>query len=114
MRVACGVQTKIFEAMAMGVPVVISSKVAKAVPEALLSEISVEDDPKRLTAVLTRKLRSDSAPFRSAARRLLLEYYSGLRWEVQLEKKLLRALDPNTLLQPNTKEIESERSYEMT
>jgi len=93
LRVARGVQTKIFEAMAMGVPVVISSRVAKAVPECLLSGVSVEDDPGRLTAVLVQKLQSRTTVSEMSTRRLLIEYYSSLRWEDQLEDRLRRALD---------------------
>jgi polysaccharide biosynthesis protein PslH len=114
LRVARGVQTKIFEAMAMGVPAVISSRVAKAVPGCLLSEVSVEDDPGRLTALLVQKLRSGTAAARLAARPALMEYYRSLRWEDQLQDKLHRALDSRTQIRSDTPQIDLAASYEGT
>jgi polysaccharide biosynthesis protein PslH len=91
LRVARGVQTKIFEAMAMGVPVAVSSRAAKAIPERLRLEIHVEDNPERLAAFLVEQLRQDHSS-QPAARRTLGEYYSGLRWQDKLERVLQRTL----------------------
>jgi polysaccharide biosynthesis protein PslH len=92
LRIARGVQTKILEAMAMDVPVAISSQAAKAIPERLLLETCVEDDPQRLAAHLIRKLRQDLPSTKSEPRRILREYYSALCWQDKLESLLQQVL----------------------
>jgi polysaccharide biosynthesis protein PslH len=101
LRVACGVQNKVFEAMAMGVPVAVSTRAAKAVPECLLSEICVEDNPGRLAAFLFEKLRQEPL-YQPASRRVLSEYYSALCWEDQLEGKLHHILRSQNQIEPAT------------
>ena len=91
LRIARGVQTKILEAMAMGLAVAVSSRAAKALPECLLSKTRVEDDPRRLAAFLIEKLRGPTS-YETDARRAVLEYFAGLCWEDRLEDALLQAL----------------------
>src|SRR5207245_1444876 len=105
LRVARGVQTKIFEAMAMGVPVAVSSRVARAVPERLLLEIHVEDDPERFAAFLVEKLRQDRPSPELQVRRALSGYYSGLHWQEQLEKMLKRAVSSRDQIELETTDI---------
>ena len=105
LRVARGVQTKIFEAMAMGVPVAVSSRVARAVPERLLLEIHVEDDPERFAAFLVEKLRQDRPSPELQVRRALSGYYSGLHWQEQLEKMLQRAVRSRDQIELETTDI---------
>jgi len=92
LRVARGVQTKIFEALAMGVPVAVSSRAARAVPEPLQHEIHIEDDPKRLAAYLTQKLMPERATSNPGPRNALGQYYDNLNWEDQLNRLIHRAV----------------------
>src|ERR1700693_781741 len=94
LRVARGVQNKILEAMAMGVPVAVSGVAAKALPERLLSDVYVEDDPERMAIFLIKQLRRDYPTTQQAIRHALLEYYSGLGWGEKLESILRRAALP--------------------
>jgi polysaccharide biosynthesis protein PslH len=90
LRVARGVQTKILEAMCMGLPVAASSKAAMALPADLVREVHAEDDPQRLAAFLVERLR-DSVP-QPGARRAVLDHVSKQRWEEHLESLLGRAV----------------------
>jgi len=101
LRVARGVQTKILEAMAMGVPVAVSRRAAKGIPERLLSETYVEDDPHRLAAFLIGMLRQDPLSPQPGPRRIFTEYYSALRWQDKLESLLQRALRPRNEIEHN-------------
>jgi sugar transferase (PEP-CTERM/EpsH1 system associated) len=48
LRIARGVQNKILEAIAMGLPVAASRKAAAALPQQIAAHLIVEDDPERL------------------------------------------------------------------
>jgi sugar transferase (PEP-CTERM/EpsH1 system associated) len=93
LRIARGVQTKIFEALAMGIPVAVSCRAAGAVPEPLQHEIHVEDDPKRLAAYLTQKLMQERPASNPGPRNALGKYYDNLNWEGQLDRLIHRALN---------------------
>jgi hypothetical protein len=86
------VQTKIFEALAMGIPIAVSGRAARALPEPLQHEIHVEDDPKRLAAYLTQKLMQKGPTSNSGPRNALGRYYDNLNWEDQLDRLIHRAL----------------------
>jgi sugar transferase (PEP-CTERM/EpsH1 system associated) len=92
LRVARGVQTKIFEALAMGIPVAVSGRAARALPEPLRHQIHVEDDPKRLAAYLTQKLMQEDSTSNPGARNALGRYYENLNWEDQLDRLIHQAL----------------------
>jgi sugar transferase (PEP-CTERM/EpsH1 system associated) len=94
LRVARGVQNKILEAMAMGVPVVASGVAAKALPKDLLPAIRVEDDPERMANFLIEQLRRELPATRPTIRHTLLEYYSRLGWGDRLESILRRVVLP--------------------
>jgi polysaccharide biosynthesis protein PslH len=90
LRVARGVQNKIIEAMAMGLPVAASSRAAMALPERLRRDVHLEDDPHRLAEFLLERLQSPSVP-RPEPRRAVLDYISDLAWNERLEGILLSA-----------------------
>jgi sugar transferase (PEP-CTERM/EpsH1 system associated) len=93
LRVARGVQNKILEAMAMGLPVAASSKVAKALPPSLCSEMHVEDDPRRLASFLIERIQNGPVPPLEGPRRAVLEHFGACSWDEQLEGILARAVD---------------------
>jgi polysaccharide biosynthesis protein PslH len=92
LRIARGVQNKIFEAMAMGLVVSVSSKAAKSLPESVRSALHVEDDPLRLAIFLIEKLRGTRSASEQTSRDCLLQYCRDLGWQSQLEGILQRAL----------------------
>jgi len=100
LRVARGVQTKILEAMCMGLPVAASGKAAMALPASLVREVHVEDDPQRLAGFLIDKLKNSAAQ-PADTRRAVLDHASHLRWEEQLEALLGRAVRFHTIGQEN-------------
>jgi len=117
MRVARGVQNKILEAMAMGLPVAASSKAAMALPTSLTPAVHAEDDPQRLAAFLVEKLK-DTGSSRVETRRTILDYARAQHWDEQFEAMVLRAVRSQSSQQPNLSDappqmratIESERS----
>jgi sugar transferase (PEP-CTERM/EpsH1 system associated) len=94
LRVARGVQNKILEAMAMGVPVVASAVAAKALPKDLLPAILVEDDSEQIANFLIKQLRQELPTTQPTIRHTLLEYYSRLGWGDRLESILRRVVLP--------------------
>src|ERR1700683_1015624 len=90
LRVARGVQNKILEAMAMGLPVVASARAAQALPDSLSREVHVEDNPQRLAAFLIETLRAPG-PQQAATRQATLQYYDNQHWEDRLEEVLQQA-----------------------
>jgi glycosyltransferase involved in cell wall biosynthesis len=100
MRVARGVQNKILEAMAMGLPVAASTKAAMALPASLALAVYAEDEPQRLSAFLIQKLKgagSTSAKTRQA----VLDYIGEQSWDQQFEARILRAAHSPSLMQEN-------------
>jgi polysaccharide biosynthesis protein PslH len=94
LRVARGVQNKILEAMAMGLPVVASSVAAKALPDDLLPAVHVEDHPEQIANFLVGQLRQKLPATQPTIRHTLLEYYSRLGWRERLEGILGRVVSP--------------------
>jgi sugar transferase (PEP-CTERM/EpsH1 system associated) len=99
LRVARGVQTKILEAMAMGLPVAASRKASMALPECLVEAIQVEDDPLLLADILVEKLLRPQ-PQSAETRVALLDYADKLRWEDHFNDLLLRAVQSHIAGQP--------------
>ncbi|MGB8543325.1 MAG: TIGR03087 family PEP-CTERM/XrtA system glycosyltransferase [Candidatus Acidiferrales bacterium] len=89
MRVARGVQNKILEAMAMGLPVAASRKAAMALPEELMRAVHVEDDPTALAAYLIDKLQNATGRI-GEERSILLRYIETMQWEEQFEGIFLK------------------------
>jgi sugar transferase (PEP-CTERM/EpsH1 system associated) len=91
MRVARGVQNKILEAMAMGVPVAASQKAAMALPEELMRGVHMEDDPLALAGYLIGKLQNVSEQ-PNEERHVLQRYIEAMDWDGQLARLLSRAV----------------------
>ena len=85
-RLARGVQNKILEAMAMGVPVVGTTETFKGIPATEADGIRVADDPASFARHLVTFLRADAGSWRdfSAQARSYVERHH--RWEDQGEK----------------------------
>jgi sugar transferase (PEP-CTERM/EpsH1 system associated) len=94
LRVARGVQNKILESMAMGVPVIASGVAAKALPKDLLPAIHVEDDSQQIANFVIEQLRRELPATQPTIRHTLLEYYSRLGWGEKLEGILRRVVLP--------------------
>jgi len=69
LRLARGVQNKVLEALAMGCPVVASSKAAKGIARAGEGHVIVADEPHDYAAAVAQLLVSPRDPARSAAAR---------------------------------------------
>jgi len=87
-RIARGVQNKILEAMAMGLPVATTSKVAAALPEAVQAKLIIEDDPRRFAACLAEQLQRGPRPPVEEIRRSFAEHFSHAALAGQLEQVL--------------------------
>ena len=91
MRIARGVQNKILEALAMGIPVVASSRAASALPENLASLLLVENAPGPFGTRVVGCLQ-DSSEQRTARRAVVVQYVEGLDLPSQLECFLRSAI----------------------
>ena len=84
LRIACGIQNKILEAMSMGVPVVTTKKALLGIEAVPGRDILVEDDPKKfaqktIELLKDRKLRDRIS---QNARKLIEERYN---WNIRLK-----------------------------
>jgi sugar transferase (PEP-CTERM/EpsH1 system associated) len=89
LRVAQGVQNKLIEAMAMGLPVASSRLAAAALPESLASLLIVEDDPQVLAGRIVKVLREGHSVSGEAQRHAVVGYYDAARMGRQLEEILM-------------------------
>ncbi len=94
MRIARGVQHKILEALAAGIPVVSTAAAATALPEALRSMLSVEGSPGEFAAAVVRILREGGLIPRAQMRAALREYIQNQNLPSQFEL-LLRGQSSN-------------------
>jgi|ERR1700728_1856583 len=76
LRIARGVQNKILEALAMGLPVAASSKAASALPSLLTGRLLVEDDPERLASALAESCLQPAKRLPGEVRQMLAERLS--------------------------------------
>lgn len=89
MRIARGVQNKIIEAIAAGVPVVSTAAAATALPANLSSLLAVADTPQEIAASLIRILREGSPVSPDVLRSALKVHIEGLDLQAQLEKLII-------------------------
>ncbi|HZZ15847.1 MAG TPA: TIGR03087 family PEP-CTERM/XrtA system glycosyltransferase [Candidatus Sulfotelmatobacter sp.] len=86
MRIARGVQNKILEALASGVPVVSSSTAAAALPPALQKLLAVADTPQAIAAAAIKLLRNGPEIASHDLRATLKTYIEHLDLHAQLQR----------------------------
>jgi sugar transferase (PEP-CTERM/EpsH1 system associated) len=84
MRVARGVQNKILEALASGVPVVSTSAAASALPQKLRSLVAEADTPANFAAAVVRLLGDSSGIRSDELREALRKHFENLNLNAQL------------------------------
>lgn len=89
MRIARGVQNKVLEALAGGIPVVSSTAAASALPENLRSLLVVADTPREFAAGVSRILRHGSDISSVELRGALKRHYENLDLQSQLDRLML-------------------------
>ncbi len=92
MRIARGVQNKVLEAMAMGLPTATSKSAARALPKSLAARLLVEDDPTRLAEGLVQLIEHRQKPPREEIRQAVVEHFGSRDLPTQLESVLDRAI----------------------
>jgi len=78
MRIACGIQTKILEALALGVPVIATANTVEAIPEALRPMLKIAGDRAAFVEHLLELCGKRDLPDREATARIVAEYYQRL------------------------------------
>jgi sugar transferase (PEP-CTERM/EpsH1 system associated) len=91
MLLARGVQNKILESLAMGVPVAASSRAAVAFPHEVVSSILVEDDAAALASKLLELIRNGAKPPVLALRQSLEKVFGDQSLKTRLESILFEA-----------------------
>jgi glycosyltransferase involved in cell wall biosynthesis len=96
MLLARGVQNKILESLAMGVPVAASSRAAVAFPEEVVNSIVVEDDASALARKLLEIIHKGPKPPVQALRHSLEKVFGDQSLKASLEGILLDAAASST------------------
>jgi sugar transferase (PEP-CTERM/EpsH1 system associated) len=91
MLLARGVQNKILESLAMGVPVAASSRAAIAFPQEVVSSIIVEDDASALASKLLEVIHHGSTPPIPELRQSLEKVFGDQNLKTRLESILFEA-----------------------
>jgi glycosyltransferase involved in cell wall biosynthesis len=86
LRIARGVQNKVLEALAIGVPVVCSSAAASALPESLQRLITVADTSRDFADAVLRSLKENPCAASARRRAGLKQYIDGLSLESRFEE----------------------------
>lgn len=92
MQLARGVQNKILESMAMGIPVASSAKAAVAFPPEVANLIVVEDDPQQLADKLVEIIEHGPLTPRNDIRRALESVFGDSRLKTRLETFVQKAV----------------------
>ena len=88
MRLSRGIQNKVLEALAMGVPVLTTSRVAATIPADIASFLLCEDEPRAFAARLAGVVSSGFRPALAQVRRALAQEYGSDRLAEKLENLL--------------------------
>lgn len=96
LRIARGLQNKLIEAMAMGIPVAASSVTAGALPQSLSSLLVVEDDPERLADQLVALLQQGCRVTVNTIRESVSREFGRARLGEELENILVRAQESHS------------------
>jgi hypothetical protein len=91
-------QFKILEAMAMGVPLIMGSKPAMALPSQLRRWVQIEDNPKAFAKRTVQLTRHGTAVSSEEMRRAVRDYYHKAKLQKKLDALVTAALDRNTQL----------------
>jgi len=85
--IAAGIQNKILEALAYGLPVVATSKAAKALSRGVAEQVYTGDTPEDMAAKITALLRDPQLAYRkgSDGRRQVAKDY---RWDSSLDQMM--------------------------
>lgn len=86
MRIARGVQNKILEALASGIPVITTTAAATALPAPLRDLLVVADQPHEISTALVTMLRDGSGISSHFLRATLSTYIGSLNLQAQLER----------------------------
>lgn len=100
MRIARGVQNKILEALASGIPVVSSSTAASALPLTLRDLLTVADTPQAIAAAAIKLLKNGSKIASQDLRATLRAYIDRLDLHAQLNRLVA---DPTNTTEENSR-----------
>jgi len=104
LRIARGVQNKVLETMAMGVPVVTSTAVAAALPVDLARYCVIEDEPRAMAAKLVNLLRERTTAPQDHLRNAVLAHFGtpelGLQLEAILQQSARSAINARAATAP--------------
>jgi sugar transferase (PEP-CTERM/EpsH1 system associated) len=89
MRIARGVQNKVLEALAAGVPVVTTKTVASGLGQTLSSLVSCADTPQEFAGCVIRAISKQSPTNAAQLRTGLRDYMEGLSLDTQLERLIV-------------------------
>jgi glycosyltransferase involved in cell wall biosynthesis len=91
LRIARGVQNKILEALAAGIPVVSTTVAAMALPEEIRGLVSIADTSQDISACVIRSLEKGPRLSSERLRATLKNYIDSLNLHSQFERILLAA-----------------------
>lgn len=91
MRIARGIQNKILEAMAMGIPMVTSTKAAAALEPELAPLVIAENDPAPLAGMTAQLVKGTSASSRRKLHEAIVSCMGSAAVQLRLETLLLQA-----------------------
>lgn len=93
LRIARGIQNKVLEAMAMGIPVFANTKTAAALPSGLRERITVEDEPTELARRLAQAVQDHAVAGSSELREAVINSLGSVAARDRLEALLLLAVN---------------------
>ena len=91
LRIACGLQSKILEAMSMGLPTIATPQPAMALPDSLRSLLIIAADPEEFAARVVEVIRRGSGTPDEAMRQAMLRYFDRRSLSDQVESIVAHA-----------------------